>query len=170
MAKIISLESRRAEHTERVRQQALAGFPWNELTEYTRAILHPVTSRLPVNKRWMVEDSITARLRILPVGDPCESANLLGSAERGRNIPLEGECGEGFPGGRGPVDSQTAHDFQLFQVLDEWLSQSVIIVMEDMMPRWLVRGAEYESPAPETAEDLIMQPCSRRCCVRRFFT
>jgi len=39
--------------------------------------------------------------------------------------------------------SQTAHDFQLFQVLDEWLSQSVIVVMEDLMPRWLIRGVEY---------------------------
>ena len=58
MTKIISLESRRAEHTERLRQQALAGFPWGELMEYVRVILNPVTSRLPVNKRWMIEESV----------------------------------------------------------------------------------------------------------------
>ena len=37
MAKIISLESRRVEHAKRLRQRALAGFPWNELMEYTVA-------------------------------------------------------------------------------------------------------------------------------------
>ncbi|MGI6128083.1 MAG: hypothetical protein ACOYEF_14300 [Planifilum sp.] len=144
MAKIISLESRRAEHTERVRQQALAGFPWNELTEYTRAILHPVTSRLPVNKRWMVEESIyrlayesfllgihASRRIYWEVRNGAETSRWKESVER--DFRAEGDR----------LISQTAHDFQLFQVLDEWLSQSVIIVMEDMMPRWLVRGVEY---------------------------
>lgn len=144
MVKIISLESKRAEHTERVRQQALTDFPWNELNEYARDILHPVTFRLPVNKRWIVEESIY-RLAY--------ESFLLG-IQASRKIYLKVRGGakkstwkeiveKDFRAEGDRLISQTAHDFQLFQVLDEWLSQSVIIVMEDLMSRWLIRGVEY---------------------------
>ncbi|MBO2532809.1 MAG: hypothetical protein CW342_07970 [Thermoactinomycetaceae bacterium] len=144
VAKIISLESRRAEHAKRLRQRALAGFPWNELMEYTRVILNPVTARLPVNKRWMIEESVyRLAYESFLLGIQASRKiyrEMRGGAEKSqwkerveRDFLAEGDR----------LISQTAHDFQLFQVLDEWLSQSVIVVMEDLMPRWLIRGVEY---------------------------
>lgn len=144
MAKIISLESRRAEHTERLRQQALAGFPWSELIEYVRVILNPVTSHLPVNKRWMVEESVYRLAYESFLLGIQASRKIYREARDGTEKSLWKErVEEDFRAEGDRLISQTAHDFQLFQILDEWLSQSVIVVMEDLMPRWLTRGVEY---------------------------
>jgi hypothetical protein len=144
VAKIISLEARRAEHSERMRRQALAGFPWNELTEYTRVILNPVTSRLPVNKRWIVEESVYRLAYESFLLGIQASRRVYWEVRGGAEKSLWKEIVErDFRAEGDRLISQTAHDFQLFQVLDEWLCQSVLVVLEDLMPRWLIRGVEY---------------------------
>lgn len=144
MAKIIPLELKRAEHAERERQQAFAGFPWSELIEDIQLLLNPLTSRLPANKRWLVEESVY-RLAY--------ESFLLG-IRASRKIRQKGRGGVGNSPWKEMVQgdmrvagnrliNQTAEDFQLFQVLEKSLRQSVIDVMKVLMPRWLIRGAEY---------------------------
>ena len=109
MAKIISLESRRAEHAERCGSRP-GRFPWNELTEYT-GHLAPVTSRLPVNKRWMVEESVyRLAYRSFLLGIQASPANLW-EVRNGAETSRWKESVERISGRKGTVDQPNGPTF-----------------------------------------------------------
>lgn len=143
MGKIVWLEAYRGNRIEKMRHEALMGFPWGKLSKMVDEILAPTTRLLTPQQQYVAEEAVY-RLAF--------EAYLTGmeSSRRG-----ERECPPGRPekdrrhwfhrvyrDSGNQLMGQVAQDLDLFRYLDEWTIQSVLAFMEEVGIKWFIQGVD----------------------------
>jgi hypothetical protein len=139
--KIIQLKELAQERQEKIRDEALKKFPWHEIELYHQEMVEPLARYLSINKRIMLLEMVY-RLGF--------EAFYLGMLERKSAYALKKRIKEEIDwediyihhyrkeGDR--LIQSILNSFSLFQWLDEWYAQSVLLVFEDLTRRWFIEG------------------------------
>ncbi|WP_188648077.1 hypothetical protein [Marinithermofilum abyssi] len=139
MGKVIDLEETFLERAERLRLLALKFFPWTELDRVMIEWVEPFHKSMSARGRVAVEEAVY-RLAFdsFVMGlKHCRVALEQGAADtweyRRWFFQVFGEEAD-------QLFQKAAEDFQLFQVLEDMVCQSVWLVLEEVVPQWFFLG------------------------------
>ncbi|MFC4075377.1 hypothetical protein [Salinithrix halophila] len=144
MGKIVWLEAWRCNRIEKLRQEALQGFPWSKLSRFLEEMLEPSLDHLSPPKRFTVDEAVY-RLAFEAYVSGIEM-NRRGEAEcpPERPEPERRSWYQRIFGREGDeLISRIAQDMELFHCLDDWTCQSVLVFFEEVTVRWFLHGVDY---------------------------
>ncbi|OYD06503.1 hypothetical protein [Paludifilum halophilum] len=144
MGKIVWLEAYRVRRLEKMRHEALLGFPWGKLSKMINEVLEPSTRTLAFPKRYAVDEAIY-RLAFEAYVSGIDYSRR-GEMECPPSRP-EGErrrwCDRVYRESGDDLINRVIQDLDLFRHLDEWTIQSVFYFMEEVASRWFIQGVDY---------------------------
>ncbi|SFS84192.1 hypothetical protein [Marininema halotolerans] len=144
MGKVVWLEAWRCHRMEKLREEALHGFPWSKLSRFLEEVLEPSLSFLSPRKRFSVDEAVY-RLAFEAYVCGIESSRK-GEAEcppeRTENERRRW-CNDVFGQEGDELVSRVAREMDLFHHLDEWTSQSVLVFFDEVALRWFLHGIDY---------------------------
>jgi len=147
MARVIPIERLQAARTERLRQEALEGFPWDRMDRFMDKVMIPTLVYLPEERQIPVCEALY-RLAY--------EAFLLGiTASRSifydrfpprfssRPMAWVGIYDEAYEHRGNELIQSIAEEFSLSLILSDWAVESVWIAMEAMVPEWFSLGVHH---------------------------
>ncbi|SEN61618.1 hypothetical protein [Lihuaxuella thermophila] len=145
MGQIIDLELMRIVHQEKIRTKALNRFPWADMMKTTRELVEPMTHFWSEQKRTILLELVYRTAYEAFVWGILEAKrareHLRASNEE---QTLEDLYRRLYQGDGERLVYQLIQEFSLFGWLDEWSCESVLILLEDLVRRWFVRGARQK--------------------------
>ncbi|PTX58216.1 hypothetical protein C8P63_11890 [Melghirimyces profundicolus] len=144
MAKVIWLEAWRLNRAEKLRQEALFGFPWGKLSKMIDTILEPAVENLPSRQRLAVDEAVyrmafEAYVSGMEVSRKGEMECPPGRPEQERRDWCQRVFG--LDGSR--LIGRIAEDLDLLRSMDEWTIQSVMYFFEEVTSQWFMKGVDY---------------------------
>lgn len=144
VAKVVWLEAWRLNRMEKMRQEALYGFPWGKLSRLIDSVLDPTVNSLPAPQRFAVDEAVY-RLAFEAYVSGME-ASRRGEDECPPGLP-ESErrrwCERVFGFGGSRMIGGIAEDLDVFRQMDEWTIQSIMSFFEEVASRWFIHGVDY---------------------------
>lgn len=137
---VILFDRMKAERIKQIREAALRGFPWHELEKYQDLILEPTMRYLTLSQRNLIDEGVyrlAYEMYGLGIGACSRIQSSTGENER-RNLYDRYYREQGDH-----LIRWVANEFHFFSRFDEWTSQSLLFVLEDMAPRWFLLGVDY---------------------------
>ncbi|MDN4593626.1 hypothetical protein [Polycladomyces subterraneus] len=147
MAHVIPFERLQAAREERLRQEALEGFPWDQMDRFMDKVMIPTLVYLPEERQIQVCEALyrlayeafllglTASRSIFHDRRPPRFAN--------RPMSWVGIYDEAYEHQGKALMQSIADEFSLSVVLADWAVESVWIAMEAMVPEWFSLGVHY---------------------------
>ncbi|SDW91753.1 hypothetical protein SAMN05444487_107194 [Marininema mesophilum] len=144
MGKVVWLEVWRCNRIEKLREEALHGFPWGKLSRFLEEVLEPCLSFLSPRKRFTLDEAVyRLAFEAYVCGiEGCRRGEVECPPERSE-VERRRWCNEVFGQEGDELVSRIARDMDLFYHLDEWTSQSVLVFFDEVALRWFLHGIDY---------------------------
>ncbi|RAL23291.1 hypothetical protein [Thermoflavimicrobium daqui] len=138
---IIDFEQKYSERKEKLRVEALRTFPWDEVESFRNEALEPIIRSLSDQKRIILLE-MAYRLIFEAYAVGMVEAKKALSLKRGLSQEVDWntvylhfykKLGE-------ELIQETINDFAIFYWMEEWNSQSIYFLFEDIFQGWFIQG------------------------------
>jgi hypothetical protein len=143
VGEIVDFEQKYNERREKIRVEALRNFPWNEVEHFRVEAVEPIIQPLSEQKRTILLE-LVYRLIFEAYAYGMSEAKKAHAFKRGLSQEVDWDtvylhvykkAGE-------QLIQKTIHDFAVFYWMEEWNSQSVYFLFEDILQCWFIEGVQ----------------------------
>lgn len=143
MGNLVDLEVVRLLHYERIREEALRRFPWQEVEMISEGVLEPMTRFWSDSKQQMITELLYRLVYECYLFGMLENRRAhfykkeLGKSHAWEDVYVhfyQKECNQ--------LVYRVAGDFAMNDWLDEWRCETIFVLLEDVARTWFLEGAQ----------------------------